>query len=349
MKEDSEKWEEEMLSLKGRVSELESSNFNALALDIFRFQAEFNPLYKTFLSLSNCHTSLVKTIQQIPFLPIELFKNYAVQTGFAPIQFTFESSGTTGQTPSKLPVTDPSFYLSQAKGSFEREYGSLDSYHIFALLPSYLERSTSSLVCMMDYFIQESYSEFSGFYLNQYADLTSQIKKALESNRKIWLMGVTFGLLDWVDSGQDFSFWRKAVEEDRLVVMETGGMKGRREEWIRDRVHEYLKEKMGLKAVGSEYGMTELFSQAYAKHGGIFTPANSMRILLREVTDPLALIETPGRVGGIKVVDLANIDTCAFIETRDLGSLESDGINFKVLGRFDNAEMRGCSLMVTHP
>jgi hypothetical protein len=160
-------------------------------------------------------------------------------------------------------------------------------------------------------------------------------------------MGVTFALLDWVDAGQDFSFWEEAVSEGRIIVMETGGMKGRREEWIRDRIHTFLMEGMGLPKIASEYGMTELFSQAYADQNGIFSPADSMRVLLREVSDPFASVTSPGKVGGIKVIDLANMDSCAFIETRDLGSLEADGIRFKVLGRFDNAEMRGCSLMVS--
>ena len=200
---------------------------------------------------------------------------------------------------------------------------------------------------MMDHFIRESRSEFSGFYLNQYETLVDQITAALKSNRKIWVMGVTFGLLDWVDSGQDFSFWQEAVSAGRIMVMETGGMKGRREEWIRDRVHAFLMDGMGVTKIASEYGMTELFSQAYATQDGIFSPAVSMRVMLREVSDPFAAVKTPGKVGGINVIDLANVDSCSFIETRDLGSLEPDGIRFKVLGRFDNAEMRGCSLMVS--
>ena len=202
---------------------------------------------------------------------------------------------------------------------------------------------------MMDHFIQESKSEFSGFFLNQYAELVAQIKEALKTNRKIWLMGVTFGLLDWIDSGQDFSFWNEAIKEGRIIVMETGGMKGRREEWIRDRIHTYMMEGMGFKQVASEYGMTELFSQAYSFSDGIFIPAKTMRVLLREVNDPFSLVKMPGKVGGIKVIDLANIESCSFVETKDLGSLEEDGIRFKVLGRFDNSEMRGCSMMVSEP
>lgn len=263
--------------------------------------------------------------------------------------FDFESSGTSGQIPSKHAVCDPEFYKINALSAFNQLFGSTTDYHIFALLPSYLERNTSSLVFMMDHFIQESQSEFSRFYLNQYPELVAQIKEALKTNRKIWLMGVTFGLLDWIDSGQDFIFWNEAIEEGRIIVMETGGMKGRREEWIRDRIHTYMMEHMGFKKVASEYGMTELFSQAYSFSDGIFIPAQTMRILLREVNDPFSLVKSPGKVGGIKVIDLANIESCSFIETRDLGSLEEDGIRFKVLGRFDNSEMRGCSMMVSEP
>jgi hypothetical protein len=259
--------------------------------------------------------------------------------------FSFESSGTTGQIPSKHPVCDPGFYQEISKIAFEREYGPLSDYHIFALLPSYLERSTSSLVFMMDHFIKESKSDLSGFYLNQYEALVDALRQALATDKKVWLMGVTFGLLDLVDSGINLSFLKE--HKDRLIVMETGGMKGRREEWIRDKVHAYLQEIMGLDSIASEYGMTELFSQGYAKSQGIFTPAYTMRVCLREVSDPFALVTQAHKTGGIKIADLGNIDSCSFIETRDLGSLEDDGVRFKVLGRFDNSEMRGCSLMVS--
>jgi hypothetical protein len=198
---------------------------------------------------------------------------------------------------------------------------------------------------MMDHFIKESGSELSGFYLNQYEALVDALRQALATDKKVWLMGVTFGLLDLVDSGIDLSFLKE--HKDQLIVMETGGMKGRREEWIRDKVHAYLQEKMGLDSIASEYGMTELFSQGYAKSQGIFTPAYTMRVCLREVSDPFALVIQAHKTGGIKIVDLGNIDSCSFIETRDLGSLEDDGVRFKVLGRFDNSEMRGCSLMVS--
>jgi hypothetical protein len=349
MEENPEAVEWQIIELKRKVLEVRATNFGNLAIEIFKFQASHNPIYQSFLRMLDCSVDSVQSIDQIPFLPIELFKTYQVQTGFSPVLFDFESSGTTGQIPSKHAVCDPEFYKENSLSAFTQLFGSIADYHIFALLPSYLERNTSSLVFMMDHFIQESKSEFSGFYLNQYDELVSQIQKALKTNRKIWVMGVTFGLLDWIDSGQEFSFWNEAMHEGRIMVMETGGMKGRREEWIRDRIHTHMREHMGLKVVASEYGMTELFSQAYSFSDGIFVPANSMRVLLREVNDPFSLVKTPGKIGGIKVIDLANIESCSFIETRDLGSLEDDGIRFKVLGRFDNSEMRGCSLMVSEP
>ncbi len=332
-------------SLKRRVLQCQESDFEALALDVFRFQVAYNPLYQQYVQMSGVSPEKVEHWTSIPYLPIELFKSHSILTGSQPVLFSFESSGTTGQIPSKHPVCDPEFYQQISKIAFEREYGSLSDYHIFALLPSYLERSTSSLVFMMEHFIKASGSELSGFYLNQYASLVEALREALATDKKVWLMGVTFGLLDLVDSGLDLSFLQE--HKDRLIVMETGGMKGRREEWIRDKVHAYLQEKMGLDSIASEYGMTELFSQGYAKSQGIFTPAYTMRVCLREVSDPFALVTQPHKTGGIKIADLGNIDSCSFIETRDLGSLEADGIRFKVLGRFDNAEMRGCSLMVS--
>jgi hypothetical protein len=337
--------EKERASLKSRVLRMQETDFDALALDVFRFQAANNLLFKQYIELSGVSPEKIAHWTQVPFLPIELFKNYEVLTGSQPVLFSFESSGTTGQIPSKHPVCDPGFYQQISKIAFEREYGPLSDYHIFALLPSYLERSTSSLVFMMDHFIKESKSELSGFYLNQYDSLVGALRQALAIDKKVWLMGVTFGLLDLVDSGIDLSFLKE--HKDQLIVMETGGMKGRREEWIRDKVHAYLQEKMGLDSIASEYGMTELFSQGYAKSQGIFTPAYTMRVCLREVGDPFALVTQAHKTGGIKIADLGNIDSCAFIETRDLGSLEDDGVRFKVLGRFDNSEMRGCSLMVS--
>ncbi len=341
-----EVWEPLMHALKKEVLTMDKKNFDSIALKVFYYQSQFNPIYATYLNLLKCDPKTIESIEDIPFLPIELFKNYTVQTGFAPIITEFESSGTTGQTPSKHPVSDLLFYQQIAKRIFEERFESLRNYHIFALLPSYLERTTSSLVAMMDYFIKESNSDLSGFFLNQYSDLSNQLKKAIQSNRKVWLIGVTFGILDWIDSQEDFTFLKEAINRGQIMIMETGGMKGRREELTREQVHEIIKTRMGFDSVASEYGMTELFSQAYSTSNGIFEPGFSMKIMLREVTDPFALVKKSGKVGGIKAIDLGNIDSCSFIETKDLGSLDENGYFFKVLGRFDNAEQRGCNLMV---
>ena len=341
-----EVWEPLMHSLKKDVLDMDKKNFDSIALKVFYYQSQFNPIYATYLRLLNCDPRNIESIEDIPFLPIELFKNYTIQTGYAPILMEFESSGTTGQTPSKHAVCDLIFYQQIAKRIFEEQFESLKNYHIFALLPSYLERSTSSLVAMMDYFIKESNSELSGFFLNQYEDLTNQLKKAIQSNRKIWLIGVTFGILDWIDAQEDFTFLSEAIARGQIMIMETGGMKGRREELTRELVHEIIKTRMGFDSVASEYGMTELFSQAYSTSEGIFEPGFSMKVLLREVTDPFTLVKKSGKVGGIKVIDLGNIDSCSFIETKDLGSLDEASYLFKVLGRFDNSEQRGCNLMV---
>ena len=206
---------------------MQEADFDVLALDVFRFQAENNPLYQQYIQLSGVSPEKIAHWTEVPFLPIELFKSHEILTGSEPVLFSFESSGTTGQIPSKHPVCDPGFYQQISKIAFEREYGPLSDYHIFALLPSYLERSTSSLVFMMDHFIKESQSDLSGFYLNQYDSLVDALRQALATDKKVWLMGVTFGLLDLVDSGIDLSFLKE--HKDQLIVMETGGMKGRRE------------------------------------------------------------------------------------------------------------------------
>ncbi|MEY2793835.1 MAG: hypothetical protein RJA76_1827, partial [Bacteroidota bacterium] len=255
-----ELWEPLMHSLKKEVLMMERENFNSIALKVFYYQSQFNPIYATYLRLLHCNPQEVENVEQIPFLPIELFKNYSIQTGFAPIVTEFESSGTTGQIPSKHPVADLSFYQQIAKRIFNEQFGDLNDYHIFALLPSYLERSNSSLVAMMDFFIKESSSNLSGFFLNQYEDLSHQLKIAIQTNRKIWLIGVTFGILDWIETQKDFSFLKQAIDRGQIIILETGGMKGRREELTREQVHEIIKTRMGFDSVASEYGMTELFS-----------------------------------------------------------------------------------------
>lgn len=362
--------------LKQKVLQLIPEEFDALALEIFRYQAGNNLVYKKYLECLNIQVDSIKSIEQIPFLPIEFFKTQTVITGDDKTVITFESSGTTGQNTSQHHVQDPDFYVEIAEQIFEKFYGKLADFQIFALLPSYLERTNSSLVYMVEHFIKKSGSANSGFYLDDYEALA----KALRGDNKLGigeienrtsktlLIGVTFGLLDFAESGTagvpvDLSFLQ---DTDNLIVMETGGMKGRRKELLREEVHEILTSAFHVKNIHSEYGMTELLSQGYSKGEGIFELPISMKIMLRDVNDPFHYI-TNSRSGGINVIDLANVDSCSFIETKDLGSWEyptllsvssqtieqvvcEDSDNnppkFRILGRFDNSDIRGCNLMI---
>lgn len=333
----------EATALKERVLNLSPENFEALAMDIFRFQAHNNPVYAAYLANLRVEIQSVKTLKEIPFLPIEFFKTQKIVSGNIEAKTIFESSGTTGQNTSRHLVADPDFYLQIAEQIFEKFYGKLSDFTILALLPSYLERNNSSLVYMVQYFIQQSKSPDSGFYLNNYQELGATMKRisAEKPDKKILLIGVTFGLLDFAEAGLDLSFLQ---DFNNLIVMETGGMKGRRKELLREEVHEILTKAFAVDKIHSEYGMTELLSQGYSFGEGIFDLPVSMKILLRDVNDPFN-VENQHR-GGINVVDLANVDSCSFIETKDLGSFVTGNQQFRVLGRFDNSDIRGCNLMI---
>jgi hypothetical protein len=368
--------------LKQKVLQITSEGFDDLALEIFRYQAENNLVYKKYLQHLDIQIDGVMKIEQIPFLPIEFFKMQNVVSGDNSTQITFESSGTTGQNTSKHQVQDPDFYLQIAEQIFEKFYGKLSDFQILALLPSYLERTNSSLVYMVEHFIKKSGSANSGFFLNDYEGLAKAMKgagrretgeigkqKSKIKNQsgtplepKILLIGVTFGLLDFAESKKDLSFLQNI---DNLIVMETGGMKGRRKELLREEVHEILTKAFHVKNIHSEYGMTELLSQGYSLGEGIFELPVSMKIMLRDVNDPFCYI-TNARSGGINVIDLANVDSCSFIETKDLGAwvessessvqitgthsqttASSGSSKFRILGRFDNSDIRGCNLMIS--
>ncbi|MBL6448310.1 acyl transferase [Fulvivirga sp. 29W222] len=311
------------------------SNFDELALNLFQYQANRNSIYKRFIENIGIQVSEVIEVEQIPFLPISFFKTQEVKCGDWEAQAVFESSGTTGATSSKHFVKDLDFYLLNCLEIFSRFYGAPDQYHFLALLPSYLERTSSSLVYMADYFIKQSGSRFSGFYLNDYERLVKNIGK-IKDGKKVVLLGVSFALLDLAEKYQP--------DLSGVIVMETGGMKGRRAEMIRDDLHDVLKKGFNIEQVHSEYGMTELLSQAYSTHNGIFKCPPWMKIILRDVNDPFDL-NVKRTSGGINVIDLANIDTCAFIETQDMGKVSQTG-EFEVIGRFDNSDIRGCNLMV---
>ncbi|PWK27903.1 hypothetical protein LV89_01310, partial [Arcicella aurantiaca] len=322
--------------LKRKVLQMESKDFDTLALEVFRYQAEHNSVYQKYLQCLQIQIDSVRSIEQIPFLPIEFFKTQTVVSGIFEPQTTFESSGTTGMNTSRHYVKDPKFYLKVAEQIFEKFYGKLSDFKILALLPSYLERTNSSLVYMVEHFIQKSGNPNSGFYLDNYEKLAEALRDDRREdrkendnsdiqtsnieyrNKKTLLIGVTFGLLDFAESGIDLSFLQN---RDDLIVMETGGMKGRRKELLREEVHEILTNAFAVKSIHSEYGMTELLSQGYSYGEGIFDLPVSMRILLRDVNDPFTYINN-ARSGGINVIDLANIDSCSFVETKDLGSYQ---------------------------
>ena len=318
-----------------KVLQMEASDFERLALEAFRFQAEHNPIYREYLSGLGARPERVQKLKEIPFLPIEFYKYHKVQCEGVQEQQVFESSGTTGQAVSRHYVENLSFYEQLSKQIFERFYGPLSQYHLMALLPSYLERTSASLVYMVDRFMQHTSSE-SGFYLQDLTDLARKMELFREKGEPVLLIGVTFALLDLAESGKyDFG---------NAIVMETGGMKGRRKEVLREEVHQKLCKQFGLRQIHSEYGMTEMMSQGYSKGKGIFDLPPSVQILLREVNDPFAVYSERLRTGGINVIDLGNIETCCFLETKDLGRKLDAG--FEVLGRFDNSDIRGCNLMV---
>jgi hypothetical protein len=311
-------------------------SFENIALDLFRFQVARNKVYREFINHLGVDSESVKTLDEIPFLPISFFKTHMVLSGSALPDVVFTSSGTTGNLTSRHAVTDKAFYLLNTKKIFNEFFGPLSDYHILALLPSYLERDGSSLIAMADYFIRQSNSPHSGFYLHDVDALVSKINELKEGTRKIFLLGVSFALLDMAENHE--------LEMSNNIVMETGGMKGRRAELTREELHAFLRQRFHTDRIHSEYGMTELLSQGYSLGRGIFKTPPWMKILIRDVNDPFARKEN-GQTGGMNVIDLANIHSCAFIETQDLGKVHENG-SFEVLGRIDNTDARGCNLLV---
>lgn len=311
-------------------------DFNTKALEVFNYQYANNSVYKSFCDYLKKSPSNVHHVKAIPFLPIEFFKTKTITTNSSRHQTIFTSSGTTGQQISKHYVFDLSVYEASFLIAFERFYGTVSDYYILALLPSYLERKGSSLIYMVDSLIKKSEHPESGFYLNNYEDLRAMLLELQKSDKKILLIGVTFALLDLAEH-IDFPL-------KNTIIMETGGMKGRRKEMVRNELHAILKNSFKVDKIHSEYGMTELLSQAYSTGDGLFNCPPWMKILIRDTEDPLSL-QKNGKTGGINVIDLANINSCSFIATQDLGKAYDDG-SFEVLGRFDHADVRGCNLMV---
>jgi hypothetical protein len=310
--------------------------FEKIALKVFRFQYENNLVYKEFCTLLNTDVQKVKSVQQIPFLPIQFFKSHDVVSNKDVIQQTFTSSGTTGMITSKHLVTDISLYEQSYRNAFSEFYGNIEDYVVLALLPSYLERSGSSLIYMVKDLIELSNNENSGFYLHNYDELITKLVELDNAGQNVILIGVTYALLDLVE--------KQKFQLKNTIIMETGGMKGKRKEMIREELHEILCDGFGVHNIHSEYGMTELLSQAYSLGNGIFECPAWMQIVTRDTEDALTYVDY-GKTGGINVIDLANFNSCSFIATQDLGKKYPNN-SFEVLGRFDNSDIRGCNLMV---
>lgn len=311
-------------------------DFEKVSIEIFKFQATNNLVYSSFLNYLNIDIKSVNNIYQIPFLPIQFFKSHKILSSQKKIEQIFLSSGTTGMQQSKHYITDIKFYEQSFKKGFNSFYGNIEDYTILALLPSYLERKGSSLIYMVDNLIKDSKKLESGFYLHNLKELANKLISLDKTNQKVLLIGVTYALLDLIEL-QKFDL-------KNTIIMETGGMKGQRKEMIREELHQVLCKGFGVKLIHSEYGMTELLSQAYSKGNGIFECPPWMKILIRDTEDPFTFLPNE-KSGGINVIDLANINSCSFIATQDLGKTHQNN-TFEVLGRFDNSDIRGCNLMV---
>ncbi|APA91425.1 acyl transferase [Myroides odoratimimus] len=311
-------------------------DFHRVAMKVFRFQYEHNPVYQQFCNLLNKTPEQVKTLTDVPFLPIEFFKSKDVLSSIDPIKITFTSSGTTGMITSKHHVTDLDYYEYSFRAAFSHFYGNIEDYVVLALLPAYLEREGSSLIYMVEDLIEGSNQPESGFYLHNYEELAKMLINLDKEGKNVLLIGVTYALLDMIEM-QKFNL-------SNTIIMETGGMKGRRKEMIREELHQVLCEGFGVSKIHSEYGMTELLSQGYSFGDGIFECPPWMDILTRDPEDALTYVEE-GKTGGVNVIDLANLNSCSFIATQDLGKKYKDG-SFEILGRFDHSDIRGCNLMV---
>ena len=311
-------------------------SFKKKTLEIFKFQFDNNNVYRSFCELLCKHPREINDINDIPFLPIDFFKTKAVVTSNSSIQQTFTSSGTTGSKTSKHHVKDLKLYENSFIKGFEQFYGSINNYTILGLLPSYLERDGSSLVYMVNTMIEKSNSPKSGFYLKDLEKLRDTIFELESKKEKTLLIGVSYALLDLIESYE--------FKLEHTIIMETGGMKGNRKEMVKSELHSILKKGFGVEHIHGEYGMTEMLSQAYSKRDGFFSTANWMKVLIRDPEDNMTIL-TNGKCGGINIIDLANIHSCSFIATQDLGKVHSNGL-FELLGRFDQSDIRGCNLMV---
>lgn len=310
--------------------------FELTALKVFKHQYHNNGVYRSYCDLLNVAPSDVKHYSKIPFLPIQFFKTHHVVSSESKNEVIFTSSGTTGSVTSKHHITDLKVYETSYLNGFKTFYGDIKDYVVLALLPSYLEREGSSLIYMVNDLIKRSQNPDSGFYLNNTKDLKHKLLNLETRGQKTLLIGVSFALLDFIE--------QEKFKLKHTLIMETGGMKGRRKEMIREELHAILKEGFGVDRIHSEYGMTELLSQAYSSGDGVFHCPPWMKILIRDTEDPLSLL-AGSKSGGINIIDLANYNSCAFIATQDLGKIHEKD-TFEIIGRFDHSDIRGCNLMV---
>ena len=325
--------------LRKMIFEVKEDDFEAVALEVFQFQYQNNETYRAYCNSIKLDASQVKSLNRIPFLPIQFFKNKIItSTSFEP-QVIFESSGTTGSINSKHYIKELAIYEESFSKSFELFYGNIEDYCVLGLLPSYLERQNASLVYMVDSLINKSKNKVSDFYLNDFNKLAQTLTNNENNKQQTLLIGVSFALLDFTDVFQ--------FHLQHTMVMETGGMKGRREEISKDALHQILKNKFGLNNIHSEYGMTELLSQSYSFGNKIFNSPPWKKIMLRSEDDPFEIKSTSEKpiTGAVNVIDLANIYSCSFIATDDMGKLYPDG-SFEIIGRLENSDIRGCGLMV---
>jgi len=314
----------------------QSLPFEKRALQVYQYQYNHVDVYKEFCDQLHRTPTTVSHIEQIPFLPVEMFKFHRIVADNAPAETIFRSSGTTGQTPSQHLVKSTSLYKTSILNGFHTFFGNPAEYCFLALLPSYLERQDASLVYMAKTLMNASAHPYNGFYLHEFNELSQRLKQLEERKQPVVLLGVTFALLDLAEQ-----FPQKL---NHTKIVETGGMKGRRKEMIRAELHDILQSAFGVKQIFSEYGMTEMLSQAYYQAEGRFYPANTLHCLTREITDPFQMMDY-GKTGVLNVIDLANLYSCSFLATQDLGKVYEDG-SFDVLGRTDSSEIRGCNLMV---
>lgn len=321
-----------------KLFENDAASFEERALSLFYFQYGNNDLYRQYCDLTSKGIKPA-ALHEIPFLPISFFKSHAVKSTDFDAEMVFESSGTTGMIPSRHFLRSAALYEKSFLQIFESVYGNPASFCFLGLLPSYLERSNSSLVYMVQKLMEKSGHPLNGFFLHDHAALNERMIELERSGQKTMLFSVSYALLDFAAAFP--------MPLHHTIVMETGGMKGRKKEMLRSELHDEVKKAFSIDGLHSEYGMTELLSQCYAKSDGIFQPSATMKVLIREEDDPGAVIaETKSpKQGGINVIDLANIYSCSFIETEDLGKLYPDG-SFEVAGRLDQSDIRGCSLMV---